>query len=201
MFLQQVLNYGFLSILLSSCIQACPVAMQDGWKQLSLAERTRRADVVAIGKTVRIHPDAKLRDFKTGGFDLLDIFKGHKIIEAIHANTSQSTFYILGFGSHSLCYTQIMKDEIYILFAKLVKGTSSLTVPFDILFGGTAAPTVKNQDEILESLGKNILLNVNISYGIAFSCEKVFSCYVKCKILRKLRIVFMGSSECSITLI
>ena len=199
MFLQQVLNYGFLSILLISCIQACPVQMQDGWKQQSLADRTKQADVVALGEAVQIHPDAE--GFKTGGFDLLDIFKGHKIIEAIYANTSQSTFYILGFGSPLLCYTDIVKGEIYILFATLEPITMSLTVPFKKPFDGTTEPTAKNQDEILESLGKKILLNGNISYDIAFSCGKVLSCFVKCKILRKLRIVFMGSSECSITLI
>ena len=180
MFLQQVLNYGFLSILLSSCIQACPETLQDGWKQLSLAERTKRADVVAIGQTVKIYPDYSLDgDFKTGGFDLVDIFKGHKIIEAIYANNSRSTFYILGFGNPSQCYTHIVKDEVYILFATLVPRTLSLHVPFKIPFGGTAAPTVQNQDEILKSLGKNFFKCDRFSLYYVFVRESVF---VLCKV-------------------
>jgi hypothetical protein len=36
----------------------------------------------------------------------------------------------------------------------------SLLVSHDTPFGGTAEPTIKNQDEILASLGKQVLSNV-----------------------------------------
>ena len=163
MFLQQILNYAFLVVILSSYIKACPETMQDGWKQLSLAERTRKADVVAVGTAVKVHVDSSLVGtnllFRTGGFKLSHILKGHKIIESIYANTNQSIFYILGFGEPSLCHTHIVKGETTLLFANFVPKTMSLVVPLNIPFGGTAPPTVKNQDEILDSLGKQIYFN------------------------------------------
>ena len=161
MFLQQVLNYGFLYIFLRSFVQACPTSMQQGWKQLPLAERARKADVVAVGKALEVHIDPSLRQkFKTGGFELSHILKGHNITEMIYANNRDSLFYILGFGSPSLCYTHIVKDGTYLLFAKFISETLSLLVSHDTPFGGTAEPTIKNQDEILASLGKQVLFNV-----------------------------------------
>ncbi|CAB3977811.1 von Willebrand factor D and EGF domain-containing [Paramuricea clavata] len=154
MILQQLLNYGFLYIFLSSCIQACPESMQEGWKQLPLVERARKADLVAVGKAVEIHND-KLREInlKTGGFHLFRILKGYKITKKIYANNSDSLFYILGFGSPSLCYTHIVKDETYLLFAKFEPETMSLYVPWQNPFEGTAVPTIENEDEILSSQG------------------------------------------------
>ena len=160
MLLQQVFNYGFLYILLRSFIHACPTIMQDGWKPLPIAERAEKVDVVAVGEAMEVYIDPSLPDkeFKTGGFHLTQVLKGHKIIEMIYANTSHSRFYILGFGSPSLCYTHIVKGETYLLFARFIPKKLTLYIPFDINipFAGTAEPTIENQDKILASLGKHI---------------------------------------------
>lgn len=152
-------HYGFLCILLSSLTQACPEIMQEGWKQLPLAERARRVDVVAVGKAVEVHDDPDLpKDFKIGGFHLTTVLKGHRIVEMIYAYRTRSIFYIIGFGNPSLCYTHLVKDETYLLFAKFVPETTALHVPFQIPFGGTAEPSIQNQDEILSSLGEYHLI-------------------------------------------
>lgn len=171
--LQQVLNYGFLSIFLISSVQSCPIAMQQGWKQLPLAERARKADVVAVGKAVEVHIDSSLlRTLKVGGFQLLDILKGKEITEKIYANNSDSIFYILGFGSPAQCLTPVEEGETYLLFVIFEPRTLSLIVAYDTPFGGTAEPTIENQDKILASLGK--FINENISHRFGFSCAGTF---------------------------
>jgi hypothetical protein len=170
MMFQQVLNYGFLYIFLRSFIQACPTTMQEGWKQLPIEERARRANVVAIGKAVEVYIDPSMPDkkFKTGGFHLEQILKGHGIIERIYANSSHSIFYIIGFGSPSLCYTHIVKDETYLLFAMFIPTTLTLYVPFEIPFGGTADPTTENEDKVLSSLGKQIIFINLICFKVKY---------------------------------
>lgn len=150
-----VVKSGFLLILLIRSIYGfCPESMVDGWKQLSLAERTRRAHVVAIGKAITVDTDPILRDYKTAGFKFSIILKGHKIIEDIYANSTQSIFYIVGFGSPSLCNTDVIKDETYLVFAKFVRAKMVLHVLLNVQSGGTASPSIKNQEEVLASLGE-----------------------------------------------
>lgn len=155
--LQQVFKYGFLCILLfsSTAIQSCPMVLKEGWKQLSVVERARRADVVTVGKSVTILTDNyRNRTWKIGGFHFLDVLKGKQITEEIYKKYNDSIFYVLGFGSSTRCLADIEKYKTYLLFLTFVPETTSLVAKYETAFSATAEATIENQDKILASLGK-----------------------------------------------
>ncbi|XP_028413065.1 uncharacterized protein LOC114535927 isoform X2 [Dendronephthya gigantea] len=154
--LQQVLKYGFLYILLfaSTTIKSCPMVLKEGWKQLSVVERARRANVVAVGKSVTILTDnSRNRTWKIGGFYFLDVLKGKQITEKIYKKYNDSVFYVLGFGSSARCLADIEKYKTYLLFLTFVPETTSLVAKYETAFSATAEATIENQDKILASLG------------------------------------------------
>ena len=176
--LQQVTKYGFLFLCIFSCVQACPAIMEDGWTQLSVTERARKADVVAVGKAVEVHDDYSLvgRLLKVGGFHLFDILKGNDITEKIYASNNNSIFYILGFGDAVQCLTPIEEGKRYLLFAIFEPRTLSLIIGYDTPFAGTADPTIENQNEILTSLGKQTWLCLLRVFSLvsSFRAEEMF---------------------------
>lgn len=142
-----VLFFGF--------IESCPIIMQDGWKQMSVEDRAKPSDVVAIGRAIEVLPidESYARPSYAVNFQLLDVLKGKNITDKINIEYKSSLFKIYGFGNPMECMSSVVESETYLLFAILEPTTLSLVGRYDSPFGATAQPTEENQVRILTSLG------------------------------------------------
>ena len=153
----KVAKFEILISLLFAFVKSCPVAMQQGWKQMSVEKRTQRSEVVVVGTAIEKFPvDRSIaRPTYPVNFKFVDVLKGKKITDDVHDNTGSSLFTVYGFGNAGQCLSSINEGDTYLLFLIFEHSTKSLIAAYESAFGATAPPTKENCARIFTSLGMN----------------------------------------------
>lgn len=154
---RRVAKFEILVSLLFAFVKSCPIAMQQGWKQMSVEKRAQSSEVIAVGKAIQKFPvDVSIaRQTYPVNFQFVDVLKGKDITDDIHDDTGSSLFTIYGFGNAGQCLSSINEGDTYLLFLIFERSSMSLLAAYESAFSATAPPTKENCARILTSLGMN----------------------------------------------
>lgn len=139
------------------------ILLLNGWTPLTVAERAKLADIVAVGRARRTFKDSRSDDANTyhAEFDLVrPALKGQTALEKLATTTSNRvdgtrsvvTYNVSNFGDRHACYADVTVGDEYVLFLTIFDGR--LSAKYDDLFGAVTERTRETEDEIFEAIGE-----------------------------------------------
>ena len=144
-----LLNMSHMSV-------AC-ILLLNGWKPLSVVDRTSRAPIVLVGDVLTTYKAVRTKhQTYTSMVQVHVVHKGLERLKSIrksHATNSYPVVYnISNFGDRSQCYADVTKEGSYIFFLTIYEGR--LSAQYDDIFGAAAIFNTEQEKVILDSLGE-----------------------------------------------
>ncbi|XP_067012191.2 uncharacterized protein [Anabrus simplex] len=137
-----------------SCIQ-----LLDSWKQVSVEERARKAQVAFHGLAINTTPDSN-RDTYSAQFWIINVYKGADTVASLLQidpgsggvfNVRDRRINVTKFGDDPQCSHVVQSQKYYIVFAE--RHNNELTAKYDDLFGATIDWTEENEDLVWTGVG------------------------------------------------
>lgn len=130
------------------CIQ-----LLDGWKQLSVGERAKLVKVVFIGKVVNLYSYDNTQTH-AADFEVWRILKGSKFVEDVLEMHPSPLVKVYGFGKKMQCFSPVNPGEVHMVFMVYANESRALIARYDDIYGATALPTARNEEDVLQALGE-----------------------------------------------
>lgn len=152
-------KFSIFVLVFLTTTQAC-IQMLDGWKQVGLEERAKRAPIVFHGLAIEATPEGDNSFLYSVQFWMINIYKGSESVAALLNldpgsggvfNLRDRRINVTGFGDKSNCHGTVAPQKYYIIFCEM-RG-NELVAKFDDLFGATADWSEKNEERVWHGIG------------------------------------------------